>query len=291
MGGQSSSTSSMQQQTAPWEAAQPMLNGILGQLNGLIPNAGLNGAQNGAINQLSANGAAGNPYATQVGNTASTLLDGGGATNQAGAVNQAYQQYYNQTNPLASNTNYDPYSTPGLKDALSTLTGDITNKVNGSFAAAGRDFSGGNSQALGRGLTQGLAPVLLGQYNQNVQNQQGAAGNLYNAGNTTAGLQTGLQQQDLANRLQGVSTANDALNAQNWGPNQVLQAEQYRNSIPATNLSNLANMGIQIGGLGSQSSGTSNTTQQMSGAQQFAMIMSGLGNLMPKGPMTMNFGA
>jgi hypothetical protein len=50
---------------------------------------------------------------------AKSLLNGGGATDQAGAVNQNYQRYQDQTNPLASNTNYNPYDTPGFKDALS----------------------------------------------------------------------------------------------------------------------------------------------------------------------------
>lgn len=36
MGGKSSTTQAQQSQTAPWEAAQPMLQGILGQLNPLI---------------------------------------------------------------------------------------------------------------------------------------------------------------------------------------------------------------------------------------------------------------
>jgi len=289
MGGTSTSSTSQQSQTAPWEAAQPMLQSILGQINGLLPTTGLNSAQSGAINQLTQSGQAGNPYAPQVGNVASTLLNGGGATNQAGAVNQAYQQYYNATNPLASNTDYNPYNTAGFKDALNTTISDITNATNGQFAAAGRDFSGANSQALGRGIMQGVAPTIAAQYNQNVQNQQGAAGNLYNAGNTTAGLQAGLTQQDLANRLQGVSTANDALNAQNWGPQQVLTAQQYLQSIPQGNLQGLASIGIPIAGLGSQSSGTSNTTNQMSGAQQFATILQGIGSLIPKAPMSFKF--
>jgi hypothetical protein len=131
--------------------------------------------------------------------------------------------------------------------------------------------------------------VLTAQYNQNVQNQQGAAGNLYNAGNTTAGLQTGLTQQDLANRTQGVATANDALSANNWGPQQVLQAQSYLQSIPQQNLAGWANIGIPIAGLGSKSSGTSSTENQMSGAQQFATILQGIGSLIPKGPMNFKF--
>jgi hypothetical protein len=63
---------------------------------------------------------------------------------------------------------YNPYNTPGFSDAINTMTSDITNQVNGSFAGAGRDFSGANQMALGRGLTSGLAPTIAAQYNQNV---------------------------------------------------------------------------------------------------------------------------
>ncbi|MEY9465823.1 hypothetical protein ABH973_006236 [Bradyrhizobium ottawaense] len=289
MGGKSSSTTSQQSQTAPWEAAQPMLQNIINQVNGGLSGTGLTNAQTGAINQLTQSGQAGNPYAAATGNVASTLLNGGGATNQAGNVNAAYQQYYNATNPLASNTNYDPMQTPGIGDQLSALKDDIMSSVNGQYAAAGRDFSGYNQKALGRGLAAGLAPVLTAQYNQNVQNQQGAAGNLYNAGNTTAGLQTGLTQQDLANRTQGVATANDALSANNWGANQVLNAQQLLQSIPQQNLAGWAQIGTPIAGLGSQSSGTSTTENQMSGAQQFATILQGIGSLIPKSPMSFKF--
>jgi len=63
MGGQSSSTQTQQSQTAPWEAAQPMLQGILGQLSTGLSNTGLTAAETGAINTLQSNAAKGNPYA------------------------------------------------------------------------------------------------------------------------------------------------------------------------------------------------------------------------------------
>jgi hypothetical protein len=206
------------------------------------------------------------------------MLNGGGALNQAGAINQNYLDYQKATQPLASNTNYNPYDTPGFKDAISTLTSDITNGVNGKFAAAGRDFSGGNSQALGRGITQGIAPTIAAQYNQNVQNQQGAAGNLYQAGNTTAGAQTGLQSLFNANRGTGVGSVGTGLDAMNEGAKSNLAAEAQRLNIPLQNLGLLAQIGVPIAGLGSQSSGTSTTQNQMSGVDQFAKIMSGIGS-------------
>jgi hypothetical protein len=280
MGGQSSSETKQQSETAPWAAAQPALQGILGQLNSNLGKTGVTGAENSALNTLVNNAnSASSTYAPAIGDYAKNLLAGGGATDQAGNVNANYQRYVDQTNPLASNTNYNPYDTPGFKDALNTTISDITNSTNGAFAAAGRDFSGANSQTLGRGILQGVAPTIAAQYNQNVQNQQGAAGNLYNAGNTNAGILTGLQQQKLANQGQGVAAAGAATDAQNAGANATLQAEAARRGIPVQALGLLAQIGIPIAGLGGTSSGTSNTTNQMSGAQQFGMIANGAGGL------------
>lgn len=279
MGGTSQQTTTQQSQTAPWAASQPLLQGILGQLQGGLNNTGLTGAQTGALNSIEQNAAGTSVYAPQIGTYTNSLLNGGGALNQAGNVNQNYLDYQKATQPLASNTNYNPYDTPGFRDAVNTLTSDITNNVNGSFAAAGRDFSGANSQALARGLTQGITPTIAAQYNQNVQNQQGAAGNLYNAGNTNAGILSGLQQQYLANQGQGVNAIGAGLDAQNAGANSILAAEAQRQGIPIQNLGLLANIGIPIAGLGSQSTGTANTQNQMSGAQQFATIAGGLGNI------------
>jgi hypothetical protein len=249
-------------------------------LQGNLGNTGVTGAESGALTSLvnNANNAS-STYAPQIANFAQTLLNGGGATDQAGAVNQNYQRYQDQTNPLASNTNYNPYDTPGFKDAINTQVADITNGVNGSFAAAGRDFSGANSQTLGRGIMQGVAPTIAAQYNQNIQNQQGAAGNLYNAGNTNSGILAGLQQQKLTNQGQGVTAAGAATEAQNAGANATLQAEAARRGIPVQALGLLAQIGIPIAGLGGQSTGQSQGTQQMSGAQQFATIAGGIGSL------------
>lgn len=279
MGGTSTSTQTTQSSTEPWKAAQPALQGILGQLNGLISNSGLSDTSSNALNQLEQSAQAGNPYAGQIGSLVSNLLNGGGATAQAPAINSAYQTYQAQTNPLASNTNYDPYSTPGFADAINAMKSDITGQVNGMFAGAGRDMSGMNVQTLARGLAQGVAPTIAGQYNQNIANQQGAAQNLYSAGNTTSGLLSGLNQQDLTNRLQGVSSSNDALAAKNYTPTQLLQLEQLKTQLPAESLGLLAQIGIPIAGLGSQSNGTATTTNQMSGAQQFATIANGVGSL------------
>lgn len=279
MGGTSTSEQKQETKSEPWAPAQGALTGILGQLQTNLGNTGLTGAETGALNSIQANAGNMNQWAPQIAGFAQNMLNGGGALDQAGGVSRGYQDYYNQTNPLASNTNYDPYSTPGMKDMLSTLTGDITQGVNGQFAAAGRDFSGMNSQALGRGLTQGLAPALLGQYNANRDAQQGAAGNLFNAGNTKAGILSGMQNQFNQNQGTGIGAAGAANEASNAGANATLEAEARRRGIPVQALGLLAQIGIPIAGLGGQTSGTSNTTNQMSGADQFGKIAGGVGNI------------
>jgi hypothetical protein len=257
--GDSSQTTTSQSQTRPWDAALPAVNGLLGQLQGLIPNTGTNAAQNGAIAQLTQMGQAGNPYASDIGSAATDLLHGGGAMNYAPTVQNAYDTYRAQTMPLASNTNYDPYSTPGFSDALKTSNGDITNNIQSLFAAGGRDLSGMNVQTLARGLSQGNSQAIANQYNQNVANQQGASGNLFNAGNTTGTTLANMNQAANANKAQGVQTANAATAAQTWGPQQVLQAQQLAQSIPMTNLGLLTQIGVPLAALGTNANSQSTT--------------------------------
>ena len=280
MGGESKTSQTQSSTTNPWEPAQPMLKGILGQLDSNLSNTGVTGAESGALTSLVNNAnTATSQYAPQIADYAKTLLGGGGATDQAGAVDQNYKRFVDQTNPLASNTNYDPYNTPGFKDALSTTIADITNQTNGQFAAAGRDFSGANSQTLGRGIMQGISPTIAAQYNANRDAQQGAARGLYDAGNNNAGLLASMNQQKLANQGQGIAATGAATEAANYGANATLQAEAARRSIPIQALGLLAQIGIPIAGLGGQSTGQSQGTQQMSGAQQFGTIANGVGGL------------
>jgi hypothetical protein len=290
MGGQSKTTQTQNSTTAPWAEAQPALQGILSQLTSNLGNTGLTGAETGAINTLQQNAGNASQFAPQITDFAKNLLSGGGATDQAGNVNANYQRYVDQTGPLASNTNYNPYDTAGFKDAINAQVADITNATNGQFAAAGRDFSGMNSQTLGRGIMQGVAPTIAAQFNTNRDAQQGAAGNLYQAGNTNAGLLAGLNQQKLSNQAQGVTAAGAANEAQNAGANATLEAEAKRRGIPVQALGLLAQIGIPIASLGSQSSGTSTGTQQDSPMKQFMQFGQGLGSLWPKAPISFGGG-
>ncbi len=287
MGGTSKQTQTTQakQETQPWAPAQPALNSILGKLNPLIENSGLSGASSNAINQLQQNANQGNPFANQITGFTNNLLNGGGANDQAGNIQGGLDTYRQQLSPYADGSMVG--KNPNMQSWIDTIMSDVGNSVNSQFAAAGRDMSGANQQAYGRGVAQGVAPVLANQYNQDVQNQLNASGQLYGAQNTTGGLLSGMNQQSLANQQQGVTNSGDALNAQNYTAQQTLALEQLKQSLPAETLGLLAQIGIPIAGLGgtSNSSGTMTGTNQMSGAQQFATIAGGLGSLMPRAPI------
>lgn len=283
MGGTSKTSQTQTSKTAPWEPAQPFLNGILGQLQSNLGNAGVTANENNALNTIVSNAQNATQFAPQIQSFANELLQGGGALDQAGNVNQNFLDYQRRLAPTADGTQIGANS--GLKPYLDTILSDVTDSVNGQFAAAGRDFSGMNQQALSRGYAQGAAPVIAAQYNTDVANQRGAADALYGAGNTNAGILSGLQQQSLANKGAGVSATGQLLDAQNVGANAILAAEAQRRGIPVQAMGLLAQIGVPIAGLGQQSTGTSTGTQQMSGAQQFGLIANGIGNLWPKAPI------
>lgn len=277
MGGESKQETTQQSQTNPWEPAQPALKGILSQLQTGLGNTGLTGNETGALNSMVQNAGQASQFAPQIQDLAKNLLGGGGAMDQAGNVNQNLADYQRRLGATADGANIGGNS--GLQPYLDTIRDDVTNQVNGSFAAAGRDFSGANFGALGRGISAGMAPVIANQYNTDVSNMRGAADALYGAGNTNAGLLSGMNQTKLGNQAQGVTAATAANDAGNAGNKQILEAEAARRGIPVQALGLLAQIGIPIAGLGGQSSGTSNTTQEMSGVQQFQGIMNGVGSL------------
>jgi hypothetical protein len=132
---------------------------------------------------------------------------------------------------------------------------------------------------------------MAAQYNQDVARQFDAANALYNAGNTTANTLSGMQQNYLANQGQGLTAAQSALDAQNYGANATIAEEAQRRGIPVQALGLLAQIGVPIAQLGSQTNGTTNNTQQMSGAQQFATLAGGITNLLGTMPGTNSGGS
>lgn len=286
-------TSKTQQQTSqtqtqnPYAPTIPGITALANNATGLVGNSNPTAAETGALNTLQANAGQGNPFASQISGVTSDLL--GGGVDRTGMAGTAYNDYKSQMSPYLSADYLDPTKAPGMSALLDTIRSDVSNSVNGMFAGAGRDMSGMNVQSLARGLSQGLAAPLLNQYNQNVSAQQNAMGNVYNAGNSTTGILSGLDQTKLANQQAGVGMTDQAMQAQNYAPMQTLAIEAMRRGIPIEQLQQLTGILGPLAGLGGTSSGTAtaNGTQQMSGAQQFALIANGIGSLMPKYPMKM----
>lgn len=269
----------------PWENAMPTINGILGQLNPLIANSGVNSTQQAGIDALKANAANGNQFSPAINGVANNLLSGGNATAQSGAVQGGLDQL-NQRLSAQADPNYSSLDDPRLKAALDQIQSDVGNSVNGQFAAAGRDLSGANQMAYGRGVSAAQAPLILNQFNTDRTNQQNAANSLYGAQNTTSGLLSGMNQQANSNQAAGITAAGAATDAQNYGANQLLNAGNQQANIPIQQLGLLAQIGLPIAGLGgtatgsttansagtnsangtssSQGSGTSTTTQNPS---------------------------
>jgi len=281
MGSSTSNTVQSQASTTkPGEMTAPTVQGIIGQLNPLIANSGLTAPQKTAIDQLTANGQAGNPYAAAQGANATNLLSGGGATSQNGALSDNLGALRTSIGEYAA-PGYSTVNSPEVRAALDAARASVTNDVNGQFAAAGRSGSGYNYDTLGRGTAAAMAPIILGQANQDTATRMGAANTLYGAGNTTAGAITGNNQTDLGNRLAGSGAATTALDANNYGAKSVIAAQELGKSIPATNLGMLSQIGLPLAGLNMEtnSSGTSNTTATPSALQ----IATGLGGMLGSG--------
>jgi hypothetical protein len=256
----------------PWAPAQPFLSGILAQLQGQLANASLTPQENAALSGLAGSSNYIGQFLPQATDLANTLFAGGNAQAQAPMVGDAYQQYRSELNPYLQASFLDPRSTPGFADALAAANADITNQVNGMFAGAGRDLSGLNTQALARGLSQGEGQLISNQYNANVANQLGAMGSLYGAGNTTAGLLSSLNQQDLANRQAGLGVASTGQSFANMPYEQQLAAAAQARGIPLQTLQTLAQLGVPIAGLGSSFANIGATSGTTSGTQTGTQI-------------------
>ena len=288
MGGTSETKQSQTSQLSPYDPASPALTGLLGGITNLVPQAGLSSSASGALDTIvkNANTASGQ-FSQPIANGTIGLLNGGGATANDAGIKQNFADYKGLLDRTASGANIG--NNTALKAQLDAAAADTTNSINSQWAAAGRDFSPGNSQALARGIMTAQAPVIAAQYNTDVGNQLNAASSIYGAGNTTYGLLNGTNAAANQNFVNGVGTAGAAVDASNYGANATLQAEAQRFGIPASQYATLLGSVAPIAAQFGQNSGTSTGTQQMSGAQQFAMIAQGLGSLWPKG--SISFGA
>ena len=266
---QTTQTQQSQSQTQnPWEPTIEPLKALIGQLGGQVGSTALTGNETNALDQLQANAQGSGQYTKPLQDIAAGVM----GQDRSGYATGAYDAYKQQVDPYLQSDYLDPYKNPAFQNYLQTTTNDIQNRVNGMFAGSGRDMSGANLQTLARGITEGTAPIFANQYNQNVATQRGAQDNLYSAGNTTAGVLSGMDQS----RLQTAQGAADAaLAAQNYAPNSILGAASQARSLPLSNIGNVASLLTPLAGLGGTSQGTSSGTanSQMTYKQPLAQTV------------------
>jgi hypothetical protein len=181
--------------------------------------------------------------------------------------------------PFARGDYVNPASNPALQSYLDTIRDDVSNSVNGQFAAAGRDLSGMNTQTLARGIAQGEAPVLVDAYTKARDQQAAAINSLYGAGNSSAGLLSNLDQTRLANQQAGIGASNAALQARDAGANSLLSVEALRRALPLQNIAQLQNLIVPMAQLGNSSSGNSTKTTTQSQDPTRAIIGAGIAGL------------
>lgn len=259
--------------TTPWQPAQPMLQDLLAKYG--KQNTDVTGGQEAALAGLNT-ATAGIPNFGASSSDAIKNLFSSNTTPQVGMLGDAYKTLQGNLGDTAAGKNLDPYATPGFSDAIRTMTDDITKNVKGTYAASGRDPSGAGSFAgsLGRGLTQGIAPVIASQFNTSANRMDAANNALFGAGGSTAAGITGQQQVPLANAAQGVGMLPQAAAAYTLPGATQLGAANAQYQQPWTNLQALLGPLAGIAGLGGQTAGTG-TQQTVQPQNLWANILGG----------------
>jgi len=256
----SKSQKTKQQQTQerdPWDETIPYLQDFLKKA-GAAGGIGETPDQSAAFDTLKTQAAAGNPWAAQQGAAADSIY---ATPDRTGMVGDAYKTLQTQIGGYASGS-VDPMSNPQMRAMLQQVGDEAQNRVNATFAGAGRDLSGAHQQSVAKGVTQAQLPLLLDQYNRNVGTQMDAAKSLYGAGSGTATTQSALDAQRAGVLGQGKDAAAAALAMERQGPTDVLNIEQQRKGLTYEDLAKYGSIlfpAAQLGGQG-EMEGTAKTT-------------------------------
>jgi hypothetical protein len=259
MGGNTPATTTTTSNSQPWSEATPLLQSLISKYGAVDPS--LTSGQSTALGNLQTAAGAIPNFGDTASSGVSKLFDSS-TSPQVGMLQSGYDQLNKNIGGTASGAELDPYSIPGFGDALKTTMSDITNQVKGVYAGSGRDPSGAGSFAgsLGRGLTQGVAPIVQSQFNTNKQNQLNSASTLYGASGSTAGNITNQNQVPLQNILSGLQGAGMIPGLYTAPATSQLGAANAAQSQPLTNLAGLLNPALGLGALGTSSTGTSVAT-------------------------------
>lgn len=286
MGGKSSSSTTQTASLTPYAPAAGAMSGLLSGISNLSGSAGtLSPEMSAVLDKVVSNSNSQPNYNPLISSGTLGLLNGGGAQSNDAAIKSNLGMLSGGIiGQTATGSNIG--NNTALQKQLDTMGADISNNINSAWAAAGRDGSPGNAQAVARGVAQAQAPVIAAQYNTDTANALNAAGTIYNAGNTTYGLLNGTQAAANSNFTNGIGAVSEGLKAENAAPTAAINALAQRFNIPASQLTTLLGAVSPVAAQFGTSNASSNTENQMSGAQQFALLTSGISSLFPKTPIS-----
>jgi hypothetical protein len=273
-GPKQTATTSQTTNVGPWQPTQATLKDITNQAQGLLGNTGLTGNENTALSGMTNNANTAAGYAPQLQGLTDNLFAGGGLGQGMPALQQAWGTAQGALSPIATG-NLDPNSNPMMQQMIQQITDKARNDVGSQFAAAGRSFSGAHAGATGKAITEGLAPTLFNQYNQNAQNAMNASGQLMSG---AQGYSQGLDNA-AGNQLNAQMQAPGSLANLNTPQGMMLAAEAARRGIPVENLAQIQSLMVPIAGLGQQGTTSGTQTQQTKGGTLQTILGGGLGIL------------
>jgi hypothetical protein len=263
----SSQTTQTQQSavTNPYAPAVPLLNQVAGTAGGI--STAQTPYQTQSLDDLWKE-AQGIPNLTPQGSTAVKDSLTASTAPQQGMLSSSINNYLQNTNPIAQNTDMNPWDTPGFAAGITAINTPIQQQLESQFAGSGRDPTGSGgayAKALGFGEAQADAPVVAAQYNANVGNNLAANTGQSNAVTSGTNAMTSDQMAALNQQLAGVQSG------AGWLPGLATAKGTAENSAanaayntPWSNLAPAAQTAEGIGGMGGTSFGTGNSTTNTS---------------------------
>ena len=211
-----------------------------------------------AFKQLRGNANFAQGYMPQQQDLISNLYQGAGFGERDQDIRDAMDANRQMLSPYMQKGYLDPMSNPYLQPAIEQARSGSYSDVADKFRAGGRSFSGAMADAASRGMTNAALPMLLGQYNTNVQAQQGAGKQAMDA---AQGGAAALDQSN-AQRMAAKMAAPTQIANLNIPQNMMLEAEAKRRNIPLDVLARTMGLFSGAGALGGQTAGSGTQLQQ-----------------------------
>lgn len=268
----SKATTTQKSQSDPWDVATPYIEDFLKRdVQPMIgqTGAGPTAAQSAAFDELRTNAQAGNPYAGEIGRLTTDLF---GTQSRAPMVEQAYGDMSRRLSPVADGANLNLESNPYISQMLAKNQSDAVTRANEVFQGSGRSFSGAHAGALGQAVTDATIPTLANLYQFETGRTDQATRDLNTGAQTSAASAQNLDNLATTLRSMGIETGNASLEAQNYGPNQILAIEQTLRDMPLEQAAKLAAILFPAGQLGEQTQGTGTTKGKSSGFSLSGML-------------------